>query len=428
MDLMLDIQIVRAISAVGPLARTQIVNRISADRVDVEATLDAMILIGCVKTEMDKNGIFCYSLKTGFTERDCKSASHRQKIVQYVSKHGAKGHDLMPVVERIDFREGIERSIWKAMNNGQWMMVREVRDILAGVGFPYMEVLNTMNRLIDTGVWFDSMLGRNRRRFFKLKDSVECPPLPGAIIPTKVPVVSAIVSAPETVAAPVLAETKESLQGYFAIGSLSDEAIKAAQDAARMIVKEDHTLHEAIWALMDGDEYSCSDLVILLRPFGFTENQISPLLSKRFADGLLSRRLIEYKGRWFNVYTKTGELPEKFTGAGSLVSDILESQKSQEPTVQNTNVSPLFEANLSVKGVPLSAHQINSLYQELSNGELASVIEAEKRVGIRRKRLIQSSFSIEGVSVTRDELVQLEVALRDFVNQIRPPVAVASQS
>jgi hypothetical protein len=453
LDKMLDIQIVRAINAVGPLTRKQILTRVNENQIDVEASLDALATMGCVRAELSTcfKGDFEYRLAPNFTERECKLHDHRQKVAMYVARHGAESKVVLPVSPGIQFSDGMDRAIWKAANTGRWMMAREIRDILTAVGFRKDDVISRIQYHISAGKWFDRQSGHKNSQFFMLRSDVECPELPGtkkpvlrgyvtpvAMLddasfeskPTKI--VASVVSAQEPatkvseLVAAIVGSADAEHDGYFAISSLGPDALQSALKAVKEIVKEDATLHEAIWAMMDGDEYSYQDLVLLLEPLGFTGKQISPLLSKRFADGLLARRLRLVDGKWINIYKKVAELPEKFTSKKSVISAIVEAQQPTEveviaaaQEVQVEEVKPeVFEAKIRIKGVDISLNEFSALYKELSDAgfvrDMFSTINSKPGV-----RMLKTTHTIKGVEFDRDELNLLTHAMHNTATHFK---------
>jgi hypothetical protein len=314
-DKMLDIQIVRALKATGPLTRKQIITRVNDNQLDVEATLDAMITIGCLRAELSTTfkGHFEYHLKTNFGESDCKRSDHRQKIAMYVAHHGSASKGVIPPVTGILFSEGLDRAIWKAANTGRWMMVREIRDILTSVGFRRDDIVARIQYHINTGRWFDRQAGSRNAQFFMLRSDVECPEIYGTKpkLRGETQVVAALDDVGFFTSPPVSPRVIASNLGpitdilspkpvgtYFPLSNLGETIMDAALAHARLLVKADGTLSEAVWAILgDGEEYSSTDIVALLKQFGYTSSQISPLLSKRYAEGLLTRRLVMIDGR-----------------------------------------------------------------------------------------------------------------------------------
>lgn len=423
MDQMLDIQIVRAIAAIGPLERKQIINRVNAEKLDVEASLDALVTMGCLRAELNAAKQFVYKLKPNFTERDCKSVDHRQRVCSYVSRHGSKSKEVLPVTQGIKFSDGIDRAIWKAANTGRWMMVREIRDILMSVGFPKMEVMNRIQSLINSGEWFNRQTGHRRNQFFMLKDTVECPPIPGE---SRVMVMDdkgvTTISSTSNAIIPTVNDSPQPGE-YFPLSSLDAGALQAAHDAAKLLIKPEGTLHEAIWAILqDEEEYSYADLVTLLEPFGFTDNQISPVLSKRYTDGLLARRLVHRGGKWYYVYKKAGELPAKFTSQGSVVSAIVEAQGKTEASVivsvQESDHSfvpredsKIFEFNIKIKGCGFSLSEFSTLYKELRDAGFGGNPYREKAP---ENRMLKTNHYIRGMLFTREELDSLATEMHSL--------------
>lgn len=454
MDQMLDIQIVRAITAIGPLTRAQIINRVSGNSTDVEASLDALVTMGCLRTELNTFKQFEYRLKPNFSERDCKYSVHREKVAAFVAKHGSESKAVLPVDNGIKFAEGLDRAIWKATNTGRWMMVREIRDILTAVGFQKRDVIRRIQHFIDEGVWFARQSGHRHNQFFRLRDNVECPPLPGERLRGDCSIIaflddaglfkqqpeSAIqpaVTTPQVAASSSLITQKENEvmpDGYFPLSAMGEKVLSEAVKHLLTLVREDGTLHEAIWAILsDNEEYSCADLVLVLSKVGFTEKQISPLLSKRYADGLLSRRLVQVKGKWVNVYKKVGELPAKFTSTGSVVSDIIDAQATTEvkviasqvasETAQIVEKPELFSYAIHIKGVEIGMNEFQALYKELyEEGFVREVNRAE--AGKPKLRVIKTTHEIKGVQFSREELIDLTNAMYQTANEFKRALAV----
>jgi hypothetical protein len=119
-DKLLDIQIVRALKASGPLTRRQIIARVNDNQLDVEASIDAMTVIGCLRAELSTTfkGHFEYHLKTNFGESDCKRSDHRQKIAMYVSHHGSGSNVVLPTVPGILFSEGLDSVEHRSLDDG----------------------------------------------------------------------------------------------------------------------------------------------------------------------------------------------------------------------------------------------------------------------------------------------------------------------
>lgn len=446
-DKMLDIQIVRAITAIGPLTRTQIINRVGDVKSDVEASLDALVTMGCLRTELNSFKQFEYRLKPNFSERDCKFSAHREKVAAYVAKHGSESKAVIPVTSGIKFSEGLDRAIWKAANTGRWMMVREIRDTLTSVGFRRSDVVSRLQRLINSGKWFERQSGSHKNQFFMLREGIPCPDensMRGNITPLIhlddspfKPVLPAVAAEPEEFKAASttsIIETQKpplgnplALDAYFPISSLSLDVIEAARSVVLREVGEQDTLHEAIWKLLrDGEECSCSDLVILLNPLGFTEKQISPLLSKRYADGLLSRRLVQVNGKWVNVYKKAGELPAKFTSNGSVVSDIIEAQAITEVKVQvpeqveeATSEPALLAVKIQLKDVELTLHEFKTLYRDLSDAGFTHDMQPEANDTIKPYSLLKSSFNVKGEWFSRAELIVLMKEMHRTANRFK---------
>jgi hypothetical protein len=451
-DLLLDIQIVRALKASGPLTRKQIITRVNNNQLDVEASLDAMSSIGCLRAELSPTykGQFEYHLKTNFSESDCKRSEHRQKIAMYVSHHGSGSKDVLPSTPGIMFSEGLDRAIWKASNTGRWMMVREIRDILTAVGFRRDDVVTRIQHHINTGRWFERQAGSRNAQFFKLRDDIECPEIYGTkpkrgetkvfvalddagfqspfIAPSAV-----IASNPSQVAEAKVSQTIVN-DGYFPIAILDDDARKIIHEQAKLIVKADGTLSEAVWSLLaDDEEYSSTDLVTLLRQFGYTSSQISPLLSKRFAEGLLTRRLVEVGGRWVNVYKKSAELPEKYTMSKSVVSAIVGAQQATEVEVISATktvmkaapveLPELFDSRLRIKGVEIDINEFASLYKELSDAGF--VRDMHKAAAERANgRMLTTTHIIKGVVFSRNELLTLTNLMYVLANRFKTALVV----
>lgn len=446
-DKMLDIQIVRAITAIGPLTRTQIIDRVGDVKSDVEASLDALVTMGCLRTELNSFKQFEYRLKPNFSERDCKFSVHREKVATYVAKHGSDSKVILPVTSGIKFSEGLDRSIWKAANTGRWMMVREIRDILTSVGFRRSDVVSRIQTLINSGKWFERQSGHHRNQFFMLREGIPCPEVGGMrghmqsiaflddapfqpVLPAvateseefKVASTASIIEPPKPPLGNPLA-----LDAYFPISSLSLDVIEAARSLVLQEVGEQDTLHEAIWKLLrDGEECSCSDLVILLNPLGFTEKQISPLLSKRYADGLLSRRLVQVNGKWVNVYKKAGELPAKFTSNGSVVSDIIEAQAITEVKVavpeqveESTSEPTLLAVKIQLKDVELTLHEFKTLYRDLSDAGFTHDMQPEASDPNKPYSLLKSSFNVKGEWFSRAELIVLMKEMHRTANRFK---------
>jgi hypothetical protein len=446
-DKLLDIQIVRALKANGPLTRKQILSQVKDDQLDVEASMDALITMGCIQTALSPlvDGQFAYKLKTNFGEIDCKRSEHRQKISRYVSHHGAAS--VVPVTPGISFSEGLDRAIWKAANTGRWMMVREIRDILTAVGFRRDDIVARIQYHINTGRWFNRQAGSRNAQFFMLRDDVECPEIygtkpkrgetrvcipiddePFSVIASKSSVV--VEKTDESAVSPL---TKIVQEIYFPMSALSEEMRDIAIWAAKGIVKTDGTLSEAVWAILnDGEEYSSADLTALMRQFGYTSSQISPLLSKRFAEGLLTRRLVMVDGRWVNVYKKAGELPEKYTMQKSVVSAIVEAQQPQEAeviaatqTVVKVSGEPikLFDSCIRIKGVEIDIVDFTTLYKELSD---AGFVRDMYKVSSEKSgnRLLTTTHVIKGIPFEREELVQLAKAMYTLANRFKLSIVV----
>jgi hypothetical protein len=198
-------------------------------------------------------------------------------------------------------------------------------------------------------------------------------------------------------------------------------------------VKTDGTLSEAVWAILnDGEEYSSADLTALMRQFGYTSSQISPLLSKRFAEGLLTRRLVMVDGRWVNVYKKAGELPEKYTMQKSVVSAIVEAQQPQEAeviaatqAVVKVSGEPikLFDSCIRIKGVEIDIVDFTTLYKELSDAGF--VRDMHKAVSEKSgNRLLTTTHVIKGVPFEHEELVQLSKAMYTLANRFKLAIVV----
>ncbi len=446
-DKLLDIQIVRAINAIGPLTRKQIISRVNDNQLDVEATIDAMSALGCLRAECSTTfkGQFEYHLKTNFGESDCKRSDHRQKISMYVARHGTGSKDVLPIVPGILFSEGLDRAIWKAANTGRWMMVREIRDILSAVGFRRDDVVTRIQHHINAGRWFERQSGSRNKQFFMLRDDVECPEVYGTKPKREdVPFPSPFVAPSSVIASnpgPITAEITKSdgalkyLDGdYFPISSLNDELRQICIDQTKLLVKTDGTLSEAIWSILsDTEEYSSSDLVTLLKPFGYTSSQISPLLSKRFAENLLTRRLVQIDGRWVNIYKKAAELPEKYTMQKSVVSAIVEAQQPQEASViaaiqevtkEAVIEKPqLFETVIRIKGVEIDINEFTGLYKELSEGGF--VRDMHKAFSERiNGRLLTTTHLIKGVEFSREELLQLTNSMYTMANRFKLSLVV----
>jgi hypothetical protein len=454
-DKMLDIQIVRVLKASGPLTRKQVLSRITAEQRDLEASLDAMITIGCIRAVLSQNfkGHFEYHLKTGFGESDCKRSDHRQKIAMYVSHHGSGSKEVLPVNTGISFGEGLDRAIWKAANTGRWMMVREIRDILTAVGFRRDDVVARIQYHINTGRWFERQAGSRNAQFFMLRDDIDCPEIYGANPKKELRGENRVVAALDdagffpspSVAPAVIASNPgpitailapKPVETYFPLSSVLESTLQIALDHVKLLVKSDGTLSEAVWSLLqDGEEYSSADIVTLMKQFGYTSSQISPLLSKRFAEGLLTRRLVMVDGRWVNVYKKAGELPEKYTMQKSVVSAIVEAQQPQEAEViaatqlvEKVAVEPeekpeLFETQIRIKGVAIDTGEFGSLYKELSDaGFVRDMHKAytEKPGG----RLLTTTHVIKGVTFSREELTQLTQAMYTVANRFKLALVV----
>jgi hypothetical protein len=454
-DKMLDIQIVRAIKAVGPLTRRQIITRVNDNQLDVEATLDAMCTLGCLRAELSTafKGQFEYHLKTNFGESDCKRSDHRQKIAMYVSHHGSNSKEVTPTVPGILFSEGLDRAIWKAANTGRWMMVREIRDILTSVGFRKDDVVARVQYHINAGRWFDRQAGSRNAQFFMLRSDVECPEVYGSKpkkelrgetksvgalddaglwdFPSPFVAPGVIASNPGPITAML---SPKSVDTYFPLSSVLENTLQIALDQVKFLVKSDGTLSEAVWSLLqDGEEYSSTDIVTLLRQFGYTSSQISPLLSKRYAEGLLTRRLVQIDGRWINVYKKAAELPEKYTMQKSVVSAIVEAQQPQEAAViaaiqevtkEAVIEKPqLFETVIRIKGVEIDINEFTGLYKELSDGGF--VRDMHKAFAERiNGRLLTTTHLIKGVEFSREELLQLTNSMYTMANRFKLSLVV----
>lgn len=430
-DKMLDIQIVRALSAIGPLTRKQIINRVNDNTRDVEASLDALVMLGKLRAEVSQKirGDFEYRLAPNFTERDCKMSAHREKVAQYVAKHGSDSKAVLPAENAISFADGLPRALWKAANTGKWWVIPQIVGILTSVGFRKRDVVDAINCRISEGTWFERTKGRNGT-FFKLRNDVPCPSRPGEkvlpkfVLPSE-PKDNQIAASANVVSTDAAATADR----YFPISSLNESTLTAVHEAAKLLIKEDGTLHEAIWAVMqDNEEYSCSDLVTILRPFGYTEKQISPLLSKRFADGLLRRRQVEVGGKWVFVYERAGELPEKFTSNWSVVSGIIEAQASTEGTLiapqQNVKTETkveatckVFDHTITIKGIQIGMDEVKDLYGELyREGFLreASSVDSD-----RKPRMIKTTHEIKGVQFSREELLELTSAMHKTATEFQ---------
>jgi hypothetical protein len=441
-DKLLDIQIVRAIKASGPLTRKQIVNRVNDNQLDVEASIDAMSTLGCLRAELSTmyKGQFEYHLKTNFGESDCKRSDHRQKIAMYVSHHGSESKAVTPVTSAIQFSEGLDRAIWKAANTGRWMMVREIRDILTAVGFRREDVVSRIQYHISAGRWFERQAGSRNAQFFMLRSTVECPEVYGAKkkepelkVEPATTIASNPAPAPESkieVAAKLVANGC-----YFPLSSLNAEMVQVCIDQAKLLVKADGTLSEAVWTLLgDNEEYSNTDIVTLLKPFGYTNSQISPLLSKRFAEGLLTRRLVLVDGRWVNVYKKAAELPQKYTMQRSVISAMIEAQQPKEAQViasahalvsavpQTAEKPELFDSRIRIKGVEIDIVDFTTLYKELSDaGFVRDMHKVSEKSG---NRLLTTTHVIKGVPFERDELVQLAKSMFTLANRFKLAIVV----
>lgn len=451
MDQMLDIQIVRAITAIGPLTRAQIINRVNGNNTDVEASLDALVTMGCLRTELNSFKQFEYRLKPNFSERDCKLSAHREKVASFVSKHGSDSKAVLPVENGIKFSEGLDRAIWKAANTGRWMMVREIRDILTAVGFRKSDVIRRIQHFIDEGIWFARQSGHRHNQFFRLRDNVECPDLPGTRLRGETssiaflddaglfkqqpdPTIQPAVTAPQIAASSAVNVQKENemKDGYFPLSALGENVLEEAIRHLLKFVREDGTLHEAIWAILnDDEEYSCADLVLVLGKIGFTEKQISPLLSKRFADGLLTRRLVQVGGKWVNVYKKAGELPAKFTTTGSVVSDIIDAQATTEVkviasqqiasnTAQAAEKPELFSYALHIKSIKIGITEFQALYKELYEEGFVK----EAHLSKPKTRVLQTTHEIKGVQFSREELIDLTNAMYYTATEFKRALAV----
>ncbi len=442
-DKMLDIQIVRALNSGGSLTRNQIIGRVSENKLDVEASLDALVTMGCLRSEPSEKfkEIVEYTLRKNFGESDCKRMDHRQKVALYVSRHGSGIKEDAPDSAVITFSDGLDRAIWKAVNTGRWMMVREMRDILTTVGFRRDDVVSRIQHHINTGKWFERQGGHRNNQFFMLREDVECPEIYGQK-PKKKPV--APVAAPEAMIAsnlgPIMAllapkgsETSLVNDGYFPLSILCEDAIKVAHEQTKLLVNQEGTLSEAVWAILsDTEEYSSTDLVTLLRPFGYTSGQISPLLSKRFADGLLSRRLVEVSGRWINVYKKAAELPEKYTMAKSVVSAIVEAQQQTEVKVIAVNqevakepeIAPvLFDTRIHIKGVEIDINEFGNLYKDLSDaGFVRDMHKATTDKPV--SRLLTTTHRVKGIVFSREELQQLCQGMYAVANRFKLSLVV----
>jgi hypothetical protein len=399
-------------------------------------------------------GHFEYHLKTNFGESDCKRSDHRQKIAMYVSHHGSGSNVVLPTVPGILFSEGLDRAIWKASNTGRWMMVREIRDILTAVGFRRDDVVSRIQYHINTGRWFERQAGSRNAQFFMLRDDVECPEIYGTK-PKRGETKAVVVLddagfqspsiAPSAVIAsnpgPITAEVTKSnnslkfIDGnYFPISSLSEELRQICVDQAKLLVKTDGTLSESIWSILsDTEEYSSSDLVTLLKPFGYTSSQISPLLSKRFAENLLTRRLVLVDGRWVNVYKKAAELPEKYTMQKSVVSAIVEAQQATEVEViaatqevmksEPVSKPELFDSSIRIKGVEIDIVDFTTLYKELSDAGF--VRDMHKQTSEKSgNRLLTTTHVIKGVPFEREELGLLAKAMYTLANRFKLAIVV----
>lgn len=400
-------------------------------------------------------GQFEYHLKTNFGESDCKRSDHRQKIAMYVSHHGSGSKDVTPVVPGISFSEGLDRAIWKAANTGRWMMVREIRDILTAVGFRRDDVVSRIQHHITTGRWFERQAGSRNAQFFMLRNNVECPEIYGTK-PKKelrgntrvcaaiddggfqsAPVIASNPASSEAKVATVDVAAQLMVSGcYFPISSLNDAMREVVVEQAKSIIKTEGTLSEAVWSILnDEEEYSSADVVALLRPFGYTSSQISPLLSKRFAEGLLTRRLVIVDARWVNVYKKAAELPEKYTMQKSVVSAIVEAQHPQEEkviaatqAVTKASVEPvskvnLFSTSIRIKGVEIDIVDFGILYKELSDaGFVRDMHKAyAEKVG---HRMLTTTHVIKGVPFDRDELIDLAKAMYTLANRFKLSIVV----
>jgi hypothetical protein len=223
---------------------------------------------------------------------------------------------------------------------------------------------------------------------------------------------------------------------YFPISALGEDLRQACLDQAKLIVKVDGTLSEAIWAILaDGEEYSNSDIATLLKQFGYSSSQISPILSKRYAESLLTRRLVQIDGRYVNIYKKAAELPEKYTMQKSVVSAMIEAQKPVEKEViaatqQVTKeaVVPvekpeLFDSRIRIKGVEIDIVDFSTLYKELSDSGF--VRDMHKNTSEKPgNRLLTTTHIIKGIPFEREELLQLSKLMYNLANRFKLAIVV----
>jgi DNA-binding transcriptional MerR regulator len=415
MDDDIDVAIIKFMSTYKGYTISEVHRALEPRVADPEAITPTMLALninGWFETrQLHAGSVTEYVLKRWRNIEELKD----EKRPTVVRKFKQPDEAIVDPAGRILLAEGVDIGIWKAMSDRKWRTVRDVVCILREFGFNALMVDKRIGKLASNGKWFDRR--GNSSRTYRLRPEVQCPSLPPVTAPTVRPALSPV-EAPKVALEP--------LKTLVEAPPVKIEAI-AVTRTTEPVSPGDH-LYTAIWKVMgDKNEYTVSEIAVLLVDYGFTQGNISPAMSEFFKNGYVMRRdarspnnRLQYAYRLKDMAMPA--FKPKYVVDAPAVEAKPEVQTSTPEVpmhallqpVSTVEDAPLLEFTLRIKGTPITLREFAQLYDELKN---AGLLEREASKG---GLLVQASYTIKGTVFTTAELTalvsQMETLEQEFNN------------
>lgn len=366
-----------------------------------------------------------YSLRNGRTHKSLGSEPNRPTAVRK-----AKQPEQVATVDpasRILLSEGIDVAIWKSMRDYKWRSVVQIIEIVTAFGFDKFKVRRRVDALIRTNRWFDRT-GKGRITVYSLKTGLKCPTRntdnePTAHFDSEPECAAAVVEAtqPQPVDDTAVPESPEVVE------PVETEAPKVQVTTARQVeISHDDHVKTAVWKVMlDGEEYTASDVALLLLDYGFRATQVKPVLSIFHQEGYVTRRPIPatsaYKPVQFTYRLKDvtapipkfktrdsrggrsphiadPEFPVNYSAPEPVEKDMTKPNLLQ-PLQPEPSKAPLISVQIQLRGQTITLEEFDQLYGELCKAKFDQVGRPES--------LLEASYKIKGVTFTVSELYEL---------------------
>jgi len=331
---------------------------------------------------------------------------------------------------QVKVSEGVDIGIWKVMSDRKWRSLREVISILKEFGLDRNMVDTRLTSMVRSNRWFDRQ-GTGGNTFYRLKTHIECPVpeqqkemLKANFEPERAPrALSAsdiVVSNPQS-----LHDIVRGTENSWTIPPETDHVHEQAPVAVKVQedVKPGDTLHESIWKVMvDREEYTVAELVLLLADYGFTAANISPAMSVFFQNGWVDRREGKHEGQRAHYVYRLKEIqkPEFKKGARTqlAISPVTKvaSDATLKDAVEQFNQAPMQEAATPAapvaEAVTTNQSVSNKEHEVMSKAATAPLLQVVPQTPAAAAPLLACVVSMKGVEISIIEFGQLYKELR----------------